>query len=100
MRRRLSSVVEQRFCKPLVGSSNLSAGRLDFWRGEPGSYRHTDENPRVTLHLVKCTQGYHSSLVSIAEDVSISVSTFRASLDPAESRTPNGRDQGLEAVIE
>ena len=23
---RLSSVVEQRFCKPLVGSSNLSAG--------------------------------------------------------------------------
>jgi hypothetical protein len=28
---RLSSVVEQRFCKPLVGSSNLSAGTRYQW---------------------------------------------------------------------
>ena len=31
---RLSSVVEQRFCKPLVGSSNLSAGSPIYKRNQ------------------------------------------------------------------
>ena len=57
---RVSSVVEQRFCKPLVGSSNLSPGtRLSTATAcSPGMIAARDLSLRAALHprgLTKCT---------------------------------------------
>src|SRR5262245_60216956 len=66
LRRRVSSAVEQRFCKPLVGSSNLSPGTIQRRRlswsfvAPPSprrniSYLHQDSAARPNLlHNVLC----------------------------------------------
>src|SRR4051812_34787157 len=63
---RISSVVEQRFCKPLVGSSNLSSGTTEIRRfaifssppshlhsvrgNVPGNHPQTNGNATRALH--------------------------------------------------
>jgi type IV secretion system T-DNA border endonuclease VirD2 len=56
MRRRLSSVVEQRFCKPLVGSSSLSAGTniqgvYSGYIGDVLYRRHSKHRYAMVLHI-------------------------------------------------
>ena len=63
-------------------------------RGPSGGVGAWTENPRVVLTSREMRPLIRQRVItltsSIAEDISISVSTFRASTDPAQSRTPNG----------
>ena len=70
-----------------IGGMSLRKCLSSLTMGDARCRSRRTENPRVLLHLAKCgphaSKGYNSNLVLIADYVSILVSTFRASTDPA-----------------